>query len=38
MQNMLVMPTVFQTSQAFNKPQPDKYNIFIYHRQTLVLC
>ena len=26
-----VMLTFFHTLQAFNKPQPGKYNIFIYH-------
>ena len=28
------MPTFFQTFQAFNKPQPDKYNVLINHRLT----
>ena len=28
------MPTFFQTFQAFNKPQPDKYDVLINHRLT----
>jgi len=31
------MPTFFQTLQVFNKPQPDKYDMFIDHRLTAVL-